>query len=446
MGKPVIQILEGEGKTSQGLRRFLSQQGFNVVVSDSSDETLYLFQKAKPDLAIIDSSGDFQDEWLEVAKLFRQQCQMTPVVLIVRESSEAKVIAALRAGVNDYYQWPFSYDEFLESLRLHLKRWPGTASASPPKESDLAFIGEAPSIRKIKDYIIRAAATDCNVLITGETGTGKEKVAELIHWHSSRRQQPMICINCAALPENLLESELFGYERGAFTGASWSYPGKMRLAEGGTVFLDEIVEMSPPMQAKILRALETREIYSLGGKAPIFLNVRIVAATNQDPETSMEQGTLRKDLFYRLNVARVHLPPLREHQSDIPLLLYHFLRQMNRRYGRQVEGFTAAALEVLLGYSWPGNIRELKSLVEAWFINLPPGPVALLGLPHLPESFQRLKVNLNLPPGEREQLLRALQVTNWNKSQAAQELQISRKTLYRKLEKFEIQAAKINKM
>jgi transcriptional regulator with PAS, ATPase and Fis domain len=171
-----------------------------------------------------------------------------------------------------------------------------------------------------------------------------------------------------------------------------------------------------------------------------------LAATNQDPETCLEQGSLRKDLFYRLNVARVHLPPLRERPSDIPLLLYHFLGEMNSRYGRQVEGFTVEALEVLLGYSWPGNIRELKSLMEAWFINLPPKPVTLLGLPNLPEFFQRLKARLHLPQGEREQLLRILQQTNWNKSQTAQELQISRKTLYRKLEKYEIQAAKIHKM
>jgi DNA-binding NtrC family response regulator len=446
MGKHVIYLLDWDRKANQQLRQYLSHQGFEVVVSNSSHETLDLFQKAKPDLAILDASGDCQGESLEVAKLLRQQYQSISVILIVRESSEKKIIAALRAGVNDYFRYPFSYDELLDSIWRHLKGAPAAASASLEKEPGPCFIGETPSIRKVKDLIVRAAATDCNVLITGETGTGKEKVAELIHWHSSRRKQPLICINCAALPENLLESELFGYERGAFTGASGSYSGKLRLAEGGTVLLDEIFEMSPHMQAKILRVLDTREIYSLGGKAPIFLDIRVLAATNQDPESCLEQGSLRKDLFYRLNVARVHLPPLRERPSDIPLLLYHFLGEMNSRYGRQVEGFTVEALEVLLGYSWPGNIRELKSLMEAWFINLPPKPVTLLGLPNLPEFFQRLKARLHLPQGEREQLLRILQQTNWNKSQTAQELQISRKTLYRKLEKYEIQAAKIHKM
>ena len=187
-----------------------------------------------------------------------------------------------------------SYKELLESIRRHL---PGTGAESSGNQPAFqagdpgpGFIGETPPMRKIKDYIARAAAIDCNVLITGETGTGKEKVAELIHWQSSRREHPMICINCAALPENLLESELFGYERGAFTGASEPYPGKLRLAEGGTVFLDEIFEMSPFMQAKILRAVDTRKIYRLGGKKSIPLNVRIVAATNQDPEAAMEAG------------------------------------------------------------------------------------------------------------------------------------------------------------
>jgi len=446
MYTPVIQILEQDGKADLGLRRFLSQQGFEVAAFNSADDPLYLFQKVKPEMVIIDSPGHPGDQPLETARLLRQQSPATPLILIVGKSSEAGAIAALRAGVNDYFIRPFSYEEFLESLRLHLKRSPETAPDSPPRQPDRAFIGEAPSIRKLKDYLPRAAATDCNVLITGETGTGKERVAELIHWHSSRRKQPMVCINCAALPENLLESELFGYERGAFTGASWAYPGKLRLAEGGTVFLDEIFEMTPYMQAKVLRAIETREIYSLGGKAPIFLNIRIVAATNLDPESSLEQGNLRQDLFYRLNVARIHLPPLRERRADIPLLLHHFIGEMNRRYNRRVEGCRADALEVLLGYSWPGNIRELKSLTEAWFINLPPGPVALLGLPDLPESYRRLLAPEPAALGEREQLLQALQVTKWNKSQAAQELQISRKTLYRKLEKFEIQASKVNKV
>ena len=208
----------------------------------------------------------------------------------------------------------------------------------------------------------------------------------------------MVCVNCAALPENLMESELFGYERGAFTGASEAFPGKLGLAEGGTIFLDEIFEMTPYMQAKILHAVETRRIHRLGGKKSIPLNVRIVAATNQDPERAMAEGVVRSDLYYRLNVARVHLPPLRERQDDIPLLLIHFLQEMNRGYGRRVEGFTPEAMELLMGYAWPGNTRELRNLVEALFINLAP-QAQTVSLTHLPEAFRQLQEKTGKIPG-----------------------------------------------
>jgi DNA-binding NtrC family response regulator len=377
MDRPLILFLDDKNSLNQDLPQHLSQQGFKVVRSSrGTEEAFELLQGANPDLTIINSNHSIRD--LETAELLRRQSRGTPVLLIVQESSESKAIAALRAGVNDYFKQPVSYRELLASIRRHLPVPPAaTAGATPPSpagETEPTFIGATPRILKIKSYIARAAAIDCNVLITGETGTGKEKVAELIHWQSARREHPMICINCAALPENLLESELFGFERGAFTGASEPYPGKLRLAEGGIVFLDEIFTMSPFMQAKMLRALDTRRIYSLGGKKSIPLNIRIVAATNQDPEDALAQGTLRQDLYYRLNVARVHLPPIRERLTDIPLLLNHFLKDMNRVYGRRVESFSPEVVALLLGYGWPGNIRELRNLVEALSLTSPPRP------------------------------------------------------------------------
>jgi DNA-binding NtrC family response regulator len=444
MKKPVIFILEGENDFNQDLQKHLSQQGFEVIVSFRNSEFLPLFQKAKPDLAIIGSHQNSAWEVLKVAGWIRRQNPTTPLILLVNESSEAQAIAALRVGVNDYFKQPVSPAELLASIRRHLPGSLGKALTNKPASQETEtrrdLIGETPCMRKLKEYIIRAAAIDCNVLITGETGTGKERVADLIHQRSSRQGKPMVYINCAALPENLLESELFGYERGAFTGASWSNPGKLRLAEGGTVFLDEVFEMSSYMQAKILRVIDTRGFYSLGGKKQISLNIRIVAATNQNLERSLEQGTFRKDLFFRLNVARIHLPPLRERQADIPLLLEHYLQEMNRRFGRQVEGFTPEVMELLLGYYWPGNIRELKNLVEALFINLPSKRISLVDLP---ESFQRLRENLERPSGERERVLMALLGTDWNKSKAAQKLHWSRRTLYRKLEKYEIHSSKV---
>ncbi|MBW2121697.1 MAG: sigma-54-dependent Fis family transcriptional regulator, partial [Deltaproteobacteria bacterium] len=287
-----------------------------------------------------------------------------------------------------------------------------------------------------KAYLLKVAATDSTVLITGETGTGKELAAEMIHKKSPRHKKPFVCINCAALPDTLLESELFGFERGAFTGALASKQGKFELARGGTVLLDEIGDMSHYAQAKLLRAIEKKEVSHLGGKQDIPVDVRVIAATNQDPEQMVAQGKFRKDLYYRLNVARIHLPPLHDQKEDILCLLNHYMAEMNRRFRRRVEGFTEEALASLLHYDWPGNVRELKNLLEATFINLPSRRITFLDLP---EPFRRrLKEVRNIPQAERNRLLSALFATNWNKSKAAQKLSWSRMTLYRKMAKYHI--------
>jgi transcriptional regulator with PAS, ATPase and Fis domain len=309
-------------------------------------------------------------------------------------------------------------------------------SSLPEANLDAAMIGGSSAMREIKEYILKVATTDCTVLITGETGTGKELAAEMIHRNSPRRQRPFVCINCAALPENLLESELFGYERGAFTGAYSTYAGKLKLAEGGSVFFDEIGDMSAYAQAKILRAIEGKEVYRLGGKKGISMDVRVIAATNQDPEQLVSDRRLREDLYHRLNVARVHLPPLRDRKEEILPLLNHYTRVLNRRYRSEVIGFTEDALASLLKYNWPGNIRELKNLLEATFINLPSRKIAFMDLPKM---FQKkLKELEGFPQGERDRVLSALFACNWNKSKAAQKLHWSRMTLYRKMSKYQI--------
>jgi transcriptional regulator with PAS, ATPase and Fis domain len=291
-------------------------------------------------------------------------------------------------------------------------------------------------MQSIKAHLLKIAVTDSTVFITGETGTGKELVAELIHRHSFGSAKPFVCVNCAALPDNLLESELFGHERGAFTGAIAAQQGKFEMAGGGTIFLDEIGEMNVYAQAKILRVIESKEIYRIGGRKNIPLNIRVIAATNQDPERLVAEEKFRKDLYFRLNVARIHLPPLRDRKEDIPLLLEHYVREMNRRFGRAVEGFTEETLACLLRYDWSGNVRELKNLCEAIFINLPPRMIAFADLP---EPYQRrLRQAEGLPQSERDRLLSALFSTNWNVSKASQKLHWSRMTLYRKIAKYHI--------
>jgi two-component system response regulator HydG/two-component system response regulator AtoC len=287
----------------------------------------------------------------------------------------------------------------------------------------------------VREQLHRVAASDATVLITGETGTGKELAARALHAGSGRPGR-LVPVNCAAIPEGLLESELFGYESGAFTGATRAREGLLQLAHRGTVFLDEIGEMGAIAQAKVLRAIETREVYRLGGKQPVPLDVRIVAATNIDLEEAIEQGRFRRDLYFRLNVARVHLPPLRQRRADIPAILDHYLQEMNARARRPVVGFAPHTLEALVAYDWPGNVRELKNLVESVFVTPPAQPIAPEDLPSI--FRDRLARYCTLPTAERTRLMEALLAANWNKSRAAEMLQWSRMTLYRKMAKYSV--------
>jgi DNA-binding NtrC family response regulator len=298
------------------------------------------------------------------------------------------------------------------------------------------LIGDSAPMRDIKTYVGKVAVTDSHVLITGETGTGKELVAELIHHNSRRVGRPFVWINCAAIPDSLLESELFGYERGAFTGAHARKEGQLKLADGGTLFLDEIGDMSPYAQAKILRALENKAVYRLGGKHSVPLEVRVIAATNQDLERLIAEEKFRKDLFFRLNVARIDLPPLRERTEDIMPLCSYYLGELNQRFSRQVQGCTEEVMAAMLRYDWPGNVRELKNLLEATFVN---APYRWITLRDLPEAFQRQRpVAEPIAPSERERLLSALRSTNWNVSKTAQRLHWSRMTIYRKMTKYHL--------
>ncbi len=301
------------------------------------------------------------------------------------------------------------------------------------------MLGKSMGMQEIHAYVRNVAPADTNVLITGETGTGKELTAELIHWNSPRRQKAFVPINCAAIPDSLMESELFGYEKGAFTGADGRKEGALKLAEGGTVFFDEIGDMSQYAQAKILRVIEGKAVHRLGGRDNIPLDVRFIAATNQDLDLLVREGKFRKDLYFRLDVARVHLPPLRDRKEDIVILAEHYIREYNRQFGREVLGFTDEALQCLLRYDWPGNVRELRNLVEAVFINLPSRTISFLDLPV--QFRRRLEETDGLPQDERGRVLSALLATNWNKSKAAQTLHWSRMTLYRKMVKYRISGA-----
>ena len=299
------------------------------------------------------------------------------------------------------------------------------------------IVGRSSQISEITTSLRKVAATDCTVLITGETGTGKELAAKFIHQHSPRAHQPFVVINCAAIPDTLLESELFGHERGAFTGAVTKQEGGILAANHGTVFFDEIGDMSPYAQAKILRTIENKEVRPVGGNRNIPIDVRFVAATNQNLEELIKQGKFRADLYFRLNVARILLPPLRERKRDIFLLIDYFRQTFNQRYGKQVEGFTDEALAILMDYDWPGNIRELKNFMEMTSIFAH----KKIAIADFPESFRQRLLETMGHHDERSRLISALFETNWNKARAAQKLNWSRMTLYRKMAKYGVESA-----
>jgi DNA-binding NtrC family response regulator len=353
--------------------------------------------------------------------------------VIAESSSENLAIAAIKAGVSDYYKAPYDAAMVAAAGRALMKTRaiPPTAPAAAP-----ALVGSSQAMRDLREYIHRIAATDTSVLITGETGTGKDLVAQLLHRESPRRQKPFVSINCAAIPDSLLESELFGCERGAFTGADAARPGHLSAAAGGTVLFDEIGEMTPYAQVKILRALDAREIYRLGSTRKLPLDVRVIAATNQDLDVLMDAGKFRRDLYYRLNVSRVRLPPLRERREDIPALLNHCIADLNDRFQRAVQGFTPDARAQLVDYDWPGNVREIKNMLEGIFAELPGGSVTLLEAPAVLRG--KLAQSATVSHAERDRLILALSATQWNVSQAARQLHCSRMTVYRKLAKYQL--------
>ena len=416
---------------------------FRVVQGSSDADLVAMLQETGAQLIVLGGTGKDGEQALEQVRRIRKLHQHLPIVLISRTSSEARATAAFRAGVDDYFTEPFSHAHLLQRIDDLLRPQPAPPTAttsrsrSRPSSAPPPMIGGSEAMRATRDYLIKAAATESTVLITGETGTGKDLAARLIHHYSAHTGRPLVAVNCAALPESLAESELFGYERGAFTGALEARKGKFALAAGSTLFLDEIGDMTPYIQAKILHAIEEKVIYPLGCKKPLSLNVRVVAATNQDLEQLVESQRFRSDLYYRLNIARVHLPPLRERREDIAELVQYGIMELNRRFQRRVTSVARDAMAFLQAYPWPGNVRELLNLLESTFINLPGEEIAYADLP-LRFREQAARHSEHAESEERRAIMAALMQTNWNKSRAARKLNWSRMTLYRKMTRLKI--------
>jgi DNA-binding NtrC family response regulator len=444
-----ILIVDDEPATRLALSELLTGWGHRVEQAVDGHEALRRAAEFRPDLVLSDLVMP-QTDGLWLLKTLREEQPDCPVVMVTGRGSVDVAVQAIKDGAYDFIEKPLDPAklrlviaramEKKQTLRevAVLKRRLGDIGTGRPQ----TFVGVSPAMHKVSDLVAKVAPSKAPVVIGGESGTGKEVAARAVHNLSPRHDRAFVAINCSAIPATLIESEIFGYEKGAFTGADQRRMGCFELADGGTLFLDEIGDMPLELQAKFLRVLELGQIRRLGGKSDVDVDVRVLCATNRDLKEEIKAGRFREDLYFRLAVFQVQLPPLRDRREDIPLLVQHFVEKFNQESGKKVSGVNAAAMDVLQGYAWPGNIRELRNTVERAVI-LCDGD--LITRDQLPadmtgsrEETQILRVPLGLPMREveREYILASLARMNHNKSRTAQVLGISEKTLYNKLNRY----------
>jgi DNA-binding NtrC family response regulator len=448
-----ILVVDDEPAEREGLARLVGQWGYEVETAASGEKALSLVETRHPAVVLTDLVLPEMDGLTLLQKL--KETGRPPIVLVVTgHGTVESAVEAMRHGAFDYLTKP------VDATRLQVLLEKSIEQESLSREVSLLrhqlrqkgsfgqLVGQSKGMQEVYRWIELAATSTAPVLISGDSGTGKELVARTIHDLSNRRNKPFVAINCAAIPETLIESELFGHERGAFTGATERRLGCFELADAGSLFLDEIVEMDNSTQAKLLRVLQEGTFRRVGGKVEIQVDVRVLAATNRAPADAMAQGQLREDLFYRLNVFQIRLPALRERKEDIPLLVRTFIEEFNRQDNRQMRGLTPEAEKTLDRYGWPGNVRELRNVIQRAVVL---GGSGLIGTEHLPDNVLRTTEPSRPGPSgpivpiremERQLIERALQETHQDKRRAAALLGISLKTLYNKLAKYGIQAVK----
>lgn len=455
--KPVILIVEDEKNTREGLERTLNRK-YQIIQADNGERALRLLAEKPVDILLTDLRMPGMDGLTLVRRAIAHESQPVCIVLTAYGSIESAV-EAMKVGAYDFLTKPLNLDqlEIVIERALHSRQLENenrSLRTQLDKRFGLeAFIGRTPAMEELFKLIRQVAPSQATVLIQGESGTGKELVAHAMHNLSSRARGPFIAVHCAALPQNLLESELFGHEKGAFTGAVERRRGRFEMAEGGTLFLDEISEVAPVIQVKLLRVLEEWKFERVGGQETLEADIRLVAATNNDLKKLVQEGRFRNDLFYRLNVVTINLPPLRERRDDIPLLARHFLQDFARENNRKIEDISSDALAVLVSYDWPGNVRELKNIIEQMVVL---GHGAKLTLRDLPASVRENEhssalqaggiisaPSIPLPAGSikeanRNMIIATLGAAGGNRTLAAKKLGISRRTLHRKLREFAV--------
>lgn len=457
--KETILLVDDDPEILWVFSKILKAEGYTVITADGGKKALTEIEEERPDLVILDMVMPEMDG-IQTLKKAKKIDKNLLVIILTAYGSIESAVKAMKLGAYDYLTRPIDNERIKIVVKNALKAQ-SLSKEVTSLQGQLAekfkfsnIIGNSSQMQKVYELVKRAAPYDVTVLLQGETGTGKELIARAIHWNSSRANRPFVPIDCAALPESLVESEIFGYEKGAFTGADRRKLGRIELAEGGTLFLDEVGNLTPAIQVKLLRTLEERKIEHLGGKKPIEVNTRIITATNVDLRETIKKGLFREDLYHRLNVFSILLPPLRERTEDVLLLAKHFLQEFTQKLNKEVKAFSAEAIKGLLKYQWPGNVRELKNAVKS--------AVLLADDTILPEHLflnmqkmnDELGVNLNFElqkdvslnetskrithKVERELIIQALEETHWNKRKTARILDIDYKTLYNKMKKYSI--------
>lgn len=430
------------------LRKLLEDENYRVLTADSAETALEIFTTEEIDITLTDIRMAEMDG-LELLDQIKAIDSEALVIIMTAYSSVDSAIAALRKGAYDYVTKPFVNEDLLQTVRNALRQrelFRENRNLRRQLDSRYSFaeiIGTSAALQAVFRLVEKVSATNASILISGESGTGKELIARAIHHHSLRADKPFIAINCGALPESLLESELFGHTKGAFTDARTDKKGLLRSAEGGTIFLDEIGEMPTVLQVKLLRALQEHEVTPIGASVPVKFDARIIAATNSNLEEEVARGNFREDLFYRLNVIEIFLPPLRERREDIPLLVKHFVTKIAQEQNAPEKSFSKPALNALINYNWQGNIRELRNAVERSFI-LGGDEIDLESLPPKVRATQQ-GFEMRDPDGlrptleevERRYVLEILNQANQDKTLAAEILGIDLSTLYRKLKRYE---------
>lgn len=436
-----VLIAEDEDITRKHIVNALRDEEYEVEDVDNGLDALARIETADFDVLIADIKMPRMDG-LELLSKVKEVSPETEVIVITGFGSISSAVDAMKKGADDYLPKPFDLDELVLKIRRMrdrkaLKQENVALKTYLDMEADIAVVAASKSMKKVLDVIRRIQESDCTVLLTGESGVGKNLLAKVIHFSSPRRSRPFLSLNCATLTAELLASELFGHEKGSFTGAVSQKPGLMQIADSGTLYLDEIAEVPPNLQAKLLQAIEEKQFFRVGGTKPVHVDVRFIAATNQNLTEALAQGTFRKDLYYRLNVMEINIPPLRERKSDIEPLGKSFLHRHSPEYRKKIKGFTSEAIEVLKNYSFPGNVRELENIIERAVI-LEKGPYVTPE--SLPQSLKLFQIETLEPDRvkpleemDREYAQYVVDMLGGNRTEAARLLGISRTSLWRML-------------